>query len=97
MEAHTVVRHQGLRIFLDSRLTDGSKAISLMCRSPFTPKKISGTHFCQRLSQPQSHSLDGRIRSVEKSSDIIGNLMSVLVHERSGRLVLQLLFISSVS
>jgi hypothetical protein len=32
--------------FLDNRLTDGGKAVSLTCRPPFTPRKIAGTHFC---------------------------------------------------
>jgi hypothetical protein len=34
---------------------------------PLTPRKISGTHFCWRLSGPQNHNAAGRIRSVEKS------------------------------
>jgi hypothetical protein len=34
---------------------------------PFTPMKIRGTHFCNRLSRPQGHSVAGRIRSIEKS------------------------------
>jgi hypothetical protein len=41
------------------------------------PRKITDTHFCQRLSRPQGHSADGRIRSTEKSNDIenrTGNL-----------------------
>jgi hypothetical protein len=33
------------------------------------PRKIPGTHFCQRLSRPQGHSEAGRIRSVEESND----------------------------
>jgi hypothetical protein len=32
--------------FLDSRVTDGGKLVSLMRRPPFTPRKIAGTHFC---------------------------------------------------
>jgi hypothetical protein len=32
--------------FLDKRLTDGGVVVSLTRRSPFTPRKISGTHFC---------------------------------------------------
>jgi hypothetical protein len=44
-------------------------------RPPFTPpRKILGTHFCLRLSQPQGHSAAGRIRSIEKSNDPIENL-----------------------
>jgi hypothetical protein len=36
------------------------------------PRKIPGTQFCQRLSRPQGHSAAGRIRSIEKSNDLIG-------------------------
>jgi hypothetical protein len=34
------------------------------------PRKIPGTHFCQRLSRPQGHCAAARIGSIEKSSDI---------------------------
>jgi hypothetical protein len=40
---------------------------------PLPPRKIPGTHFCQRLSRPQGHSAAGRIRLIEKSNDFIGN------------------------
>jgi hypothetical protein len=40
---------------------------------PLSPRKIPGTHFCKRLSFPQGHSATGRIRSIEKSNDLIGN------------------------
>jgi hypothetical protein len=49
--------------FLDNRLTDG-EVVSLMHWPPFTPRKIPGTHFCQRLSLPQGHRVVGRIRSI---------------------------------
>jgi hypothetical protein len=54
--------------FLDNRL-------SLTRQPPFTPRKIPGTHFCQRLSRPQGHtrSAAGRIRSIAKSNDLIKN------------------------
>jgi hypothetical protein len=58
--------------FLDSRLTDGDKVVSLTHRPHFTPRKIPGTHFYYRLSRPQGHSAAGRIRSIEKSNDLIG-------------------------
>jgi hypothetical protein len=32
--------------FVDSRLTGGGEFVSLTRRSPFTPRKIPGTHFC---------------------------------------------------
>jgi hypothetical protein len=35
-----------LPYFLDNRLTDGGKVVSLTRRPPFTPRKIPGTHFC---------------------------------------------------
>jgi hypothetical protein len=41
-------------------------------RPPFTPRKIPGTHFYQRLSRPQGHSAAGRITSIEKSNYLIG-------------------------
>jgi hypothetical protein len=59
--------------FTHSRLTDGGEVVSLMHRPPFSPRKIPGTHFCQRLSRPQGHSAAGRIRPIEKSSDLIEN------------------------
>jgi hypothetical protein len=59
--------------FLHSQLTDGGAVVSLTCWPPFTPWKIHGTHFCQRLRQPQGHSATVRIRSIEKSSDFIRN------------------------
>jgi hypothetical protein len=40
---------------------------------PLTPRKIPGTHFYYKLSQPQGHSVAGRIGSFEKSSDLTGN------------------------
>jgi hypothetical protein len=59
--------------FLDNRLTDGGEGVSLTHRPPFTSKKIPGTHFCYRLSRPQGHSAAGRIRSIEKSNDLIAS------------------------
>jgi hypothetical protein len=37
------------------------------------PGNTPGTHFCSRLSRPQGHSATGRIMSIKKSSDTIGN------------------------
>jgi hypothetical protein len=48
--------------FSDIRLTDGSKVVSLMRRPLFTPRKITGTHFCQKKSRHQGHSAAGMIR-----------------------------------
>jgi hypothetical protein len=58
---------------LDNRLKDGGEVVSLTCPPPFTPRKIPGTHYCQRLSRPQGHSATGKITSIEKSNDLIGN------------------------
>jgi hypothetical protein len=37
------------------------------------PRKIPGTHFCQRLSRPLGYSYAGRNKSIEKTNDVIGN------------------------
>jgi hypothetical protein len=57
---------------LDNRLIYGGEAVRLSHRPPFSPRKILGTHFCQRLSRPQGHSAVGRIRYIEKSNNLIG-------------------------
>jgi hypothetical protein len=36
------------------------------------PRNIPGTHFCQRLSRHRGHSAVEKIRSTEKSNDLIG-------------------------
>jgi hypothetical protein len=59
--------------FLDCRLTHGGEVVSLKRGPLFTPRKIPGTHFCYRLTRPQGHSKAGRIRSIEKSNDLIGD------------------------
>jgi hypothetical protein len=47
--------------------------LSLRLLPPFTPRKIPDTHFCYRLSRLQGHSTAGRIKSIEKYSDLIWN------------------------
>jgi hypothetical protein len=64
---------------LDIRFTDGGNVVSVTHRPPFTLKKIPGTHFCERLSRPQDHSAVGRIKSTEKSNDLIGNRTGTLL------------------
>jgi hypothetical protein len=59
--------------FLDSRLIDGGEVVSFTRRRPLSHRKIPGVHFCWRLSQPQGHKAVGRIRSIEKFNDLIGN------------------------
>jgi hypothetical protein len=56
--------------FIHSRLTDGCE-VSLTRRSFFSRRKIPGTHFSYRVSRLQGHSAAGR--SIEESSDFIGN------------------------
>jgi hypothetical protein len=46
---------------------------ALRAGRPLPSRKIPGTHFCYRLSRLQCHSAAGRIRSIEKSSGLIGN------------------------
>jgi len=52
---------------------DSGKVVSLKHRPPLLPRNIPGTHFCQRLSQPQGHSAVGRIMSMKNFNDTIGN------------------------
>ena len=52
---------------------EGGKVVSPTHRPPLPPGNIPGTHFCQRLSQPQDQNADGRITSMKNSSDTIGN------------------------
>jgi hypothetical protein len=69
MEAHRVEMSR-LPHFLDNRLTDGGEVVSLTRQLPFTPRKIPGTHLEAELSQ--GNSAAGRVRSIEKSSDLVG-------------------------
>jgi hypothetical protein len=50
-----------------------TKLPALRAGRPLQPRKIPGTHFCQKLRRPQGHSADGRIRSIEKFNDLIGS------------------------
>jgi hypothetical protein len=59
------------------RLMDGGE-VSLKRRPHFAPRKFPCIHFCYRLSWPQGRSAGGRIRSIEKSSDLIGNRINDL-------------------
>jgi hypothetical protein len=61
---------------LDSRLTNGGEVVSLTRRPPFTPRKIPGIHFYQRLSRPQGHNAAGRIRSTQKDYIILQGINS---------------------
>jgi hypothetical protein len=48
--------------FLDNGLIDGGEFLSVKRRSRYNPREGSGTHFYWRPSQPQGHSVAGRIR-----------------------------------
>ena len=52
---------------------EGGRVVSPTHRPPLPPGNIPGTHFCYGLSQPQGHSAAGRIMSMEKSNNTIGN------------------------
>jgi hypothetical protein len=39
----------------------------------YPPGNVPGTHFCWRLSQPQGHSVAGKMKSIKNSNDTIGN------------------------
>jgi hypothetical protein len=62
-----------LPYFLHNRLTEGGEVVSFARRPPFTPRNIPDTHFCYRMSRLQGHSAARRMRSFEKSIDLIGN------------------------
>jgi hypothetical protein len=46
---------------------------ALRAGRPLPPKKIPDTHFCYSLCRSHGNSATGRIRSIEKSNDLIGN------------------------
>jgi len=54
---------------------EGGKVLSPTHRPSLAPPpgNIPGTHFSYRLSRPQSHSAAGRIMSMKKFSNTIGN------------------------
>jgi len=52
---------------------EGGKVVSPTHRPPLPPGNIPGTHFCERLSQPQGHSAAGRVMLMKNSSDTIEN------------------------
>jgi hypothetical protein len=52
---------------------DGGMVVSLTHRPSLPPGNTPGTHFCQRLSRPQGRSATGRIISMKKFNDTIGN------------------------
>jgi hypothetical protein len=51
---------------------EGGTVVSPTHRPPLPAGNIPGTHFCWRLSRPQSHNAAGRM-SMKISNDTIGN------------------------
>jgi hypothetical protein len=57
--------------FLYIRLKDGDKVVSIMCRAPFTRRKIPSPQFLlEAESNPGATVAAGRVRSTENSNDI---------------------------
>jgi hypothetical protein len=52
---------------------EGGKVVSPTHRPPLPPGNIPSTHFCYRLSWSQGHSAAGRIISMKKANETIGN------------------------
>jgi hypothetical protein len=59
--------------FQDDQQVKVVKLPVLSTRLLYTPGYAPGTHFCQRLSQPQGHSAIGRIMTMKNSNDTTGN------------------------
>jgi hypothetical protein len=57
----------------DSRLTDGGEVVSLTRRQPFTPQEDSWYSFLLKTESTPGSCAVGRIKSIEKFSDLIGN------------------------
>jgi hypothetical protein len=58
---------------LDNRLTDGGEVVSLTRQTPLYPQEDSWYSFLLEAESNQCHSAAGRIRSIEKCSDLIEN------------------------
>jgi hypothetical protein len=63
MEAHRVVRRLRVPQYLDNRLTDGGKVVSLRRRQPFIPQEGSWYSFLLEAESPQGHSAAGRMKN----------------------------------
>jgi hypothetical protein len=62
-----------LSYILDSRVTDGGEVVGLKRRPPFIPQKESWYSFMLEAESTQGYSAAGRIRSIEKTNDLVGN------------------------
>jgi hypothetical protein len=66
--------------------------LSALCAGhPLPPGKIPGIRFCWKLIQLQCPNVAGRIRAIEKSSDLIGNR----THDLPPCSIVQLQYVSS--
>jgi len=59
--------------FEDNRHRMVVRLSALLTGCLYHPGNTPGTHFCQRLSQPQDHSAARRIMSMKNSNNTIGN------------------------
>jgi len=59
--------------FPDNRHKKVERTSALRTGSLYLTENIPGTHFCQRLSRPQDHSMAERIISMKNSNATIGN------------------------
>jgi hypothetical protein len=59
--------------FLEKLFTHCDEVTIIALRPPFTLTKIPGTPFCYTLSRYKGYSTAGNIKSIEVSSDLIGN------------------------
>jgi hypothetical protein len=73
VEAHEVLKRRGSHIFWTIGSNMAMRLLALRAvRPPFTPRNIPGAYFCRRLSRLKCRNGAGRIRSVEKSNDLMG-------------------------
>jgi hypothetical protein len=72
VKARRVVRSRGSQIFSTPMAHRWQWGQPHAPAAILTPRKIPGTHFSYSLSGLQGHSAAGRIRSIEKSNDLIG-------------------------
>jgi hypothetical protein len=75
MEAHRVVRRRGSHVFQTIGSQMAVRLPALRAGRPLPP----GIFMLQRLSRPQGLGAARRIRSIEKSKDLIGNRNRVIL------------------
>jgi len=84
MPLYAWIDPEELQEFEDPRISKQSghmKVVRLSALSNgrlYPPRNIPGTHFCQRLSRPQSHTVAGKVKSMKNPNDLIGNLQNIL-------------------